>query len=232
MYILYKSRFFQQFGFHFSDLNVWLFNNPAAEEQVSPTYPLLIRFRERSSSLKVSSLERSLLRSQTWFQTFSWSPEYKCAWKWNNWEDRTNLLQTENLRHQISWCLTEPQSYWQCEVNWMLRRQQHKSRILEKLLDGSLRKLHFKRLRRMGWALWAELSKNINDHLFWPHKCVVTSSQVSSTNHCLSFVCAAWKGADCQVWSRPQVWRREARQIWSLDKAKLQHSSEGVKFTR
>ena len=38
----------------------------------------------------------------------------------------------------------------------MLRRQQHKSRIQEKLLDGSLRKLHspaFKRLRRMGWAL-------------------------------------------------------------------------------
>ena len=109
MYILYKSIFFQQFGFHFSDLNVWLFNNPAAEKQVSPTHPLLIRFRERSSSLKVSSLERSLLRSQTWFQTFSWSPEYKCAWKWNNWEDRTNLLQTENLRHQTSWCLTEPQ---------------------------------------------------------------------------------------------------------------------------
>ena len=57
------------------------------------------------------------------------------------------------------------------------------------------------------------------------HKCVVTSTAGKASSFfriiaCpprgFSFVCAACKGADCQVWSRSKVWRRFSCQIWSL----------------
>ena len=60
------------------------------------------------------------------------------------------------------------------------------------------------------------------------HKCVVTSTAgkpssffriIACPPRGFSFVCAACKGADCQVWSRPKVWRRDSCQIWTLDKA-------------
>ena len=177
-------------------------------------------------------LKDSVFRSQTWFQTFSWSPEYKCAWKWNNWEDRTNLLQTENLRHQtydimmFNWAPMYI-SYWHwigCCVGSSIRAEYKRNSLTALFVNFTLKGF-------VGWAEPIGLSSPKTSTITFFGLTSVLSLQARSLLQIIACHLSVLLGKE-QIVKYGVGPKCEGRQIWSLDKAKLQHSSEGVKFTR